>query len=588
MGGIKLYALLFLAVIVSGLAALFPLAWFGTEALSSSYRENAVRETEGNARLFALAAPAAVGGKTGAELGGLVRAAREATGARYTLIAPDGVVLADSDEDADRMENHLHRPEVQAALAGRMGVEIRSSPTLGADWIYAATRLEDGSVVRAAASMEGLNQRQARWWRRALAAFAVSTAVLLVAALLVARQLAKPLEAAAAGAERYAAGDFSYRPPATGPREMRKLSAAMSVMAGELDSRFTLITRQREEMRAVFDTMSDGVIAVDADGRVMLMNGMAETILGVDNTATNASLASRIRNAPLQDLIRDTLASGESREQEIRVAGASGGESLVRAHTAHLRESSGGRGVLVVLRDVTRLRHLEIMRRDFVANVSHELRTPITAIQSCLETVLEDSPDDGGKHGPFLEMAARNARRMGAIIDNLLFLAGMESGSKEGSPETIALAPVAPAIDEATAQCRADAAGRNVTISVDCEDGLTALMNPQLVVHALVNLVDNAVKYGPEGGAVAVTARREGETVRISVSDSGPGIAPRHRSRIFERFYRVDGPARVKRGSGLGLSIVKHIAQSQGGGICLESEIGAGSTFTLTLPGGAG
>ena len=183
----------------------------------------------------------------------------------------------------------------------------------------------------------------------------------------------------------------------------------------------------------------------------------------------------------------------------------------------------------------------------------------------------------------FLEMALRNTRRMGAIISNLLFLAGMESHSlKEGErPE---VSPVRPVLDEAIALCGDAAAERKTTFEVECAEGLTALMNPQLIVHAVVNLVDNAVKYGPEGGVITVSACDVGDFVEITVSDHGPGIAPRHQSRVFERFYRVDGVSRIKKGSGLGLAIVKHIALSQGGDIRVESEIGAGSAFRLSLP----
>jgi signal transduction histidine kinase len=225
------------------------------------------------------------------------------------------------------------------------------------------------------------------------------------------------------------------------------------------------------------------------------------------------------------------------------------------------------------------------MRRDFVANVSHELRTPITSIQSSLETLLEEGVD-GGESRVFLEMALRNTRRMGSIIGNLLFLAGMESGAdRDGGAEAEA-APLRPVIDEAVSLCRDEAEARRIVFDVACGEGLSAIMHPRLVVHALVNLVDNAVKYGPEGGVIGIAAGEEGDMVSITVSDAGPGIAPRHQSRVFERFYRVDGVGRLKKGAGLGLALAKHIALAEGGGIALRSEIGMGSAFTLLLPRG--
>lgn len=582
MGGVRLYVLLIFAVLLSGLAAMLPLAWTGSDAIESSYREYAVRDMTANANLFALALPRENAEMPRDEMSLLARTARESSETRFTVIARDGTVLADSDEYADRMENHANRPEIRDALAGKTRADIRRSPTLGTDWIYVAIPLTGGDVVRAAASLDELNDRLSLWWKRAFVGFGASVAILLALALLVARILAKPLEVAAAGAERYAKGDFAYRLPISGSAEMRKLSRSLGDMAGELDARFKLINRQREEMRAVFDNMSEGVLAVDAGGRVMLLNGMAEKILRLPGNVSGNTIESIIRNADLLDTLRETAEADQPLEKEIRVPRESG-ETLVQVHSARMREGGGDAGVLVVLRDVTRLRQLEIMRRDFVANVSHELRTPITTIQSCLETLLEDGIGDRAESVEFLEMALRNTRRMGSIVGNLLFLAGMESGTANESSKTLT-SPVRPVLDEALSLCREDAEARKISFAVVCDEDLTAFMNPPLIIHAVVNLLDNAIKYGPEGGVIGISADRANDKVRIMVSDNGSGIAPRFQSRIFERFYRVDGTARMKKGSGLGLAIVKHIVLAQGGEIQLESEIGSGSTFTLLLP----
>ena len=583
MGGIRLYVLLILAVLLSGLAAILPLAVTGSRILESSYREYAVRDMTANANLFALSLSKKANDSSPAAMAGLARVARTGSDTRFTIVAGDGSVLADSDEDAGRMENHSNRPEIRDALAGRTGVDIRHSPTLGTEWIYVAIPLGDGRVVRAAASLDELNGRLWLWWKQAIGVFCVALAVLLGLALLVARALSRPLEVAAASADRYAKGDFAYRLPVAGSAEMRKLSAALGAMAGELDSRFKLISRQREEMRAVFENMSEGVLAIDMDGRIMLSNGAAERILRLSGRKTGDVVESATRNADLLDAIRETVAVEKPLEREIRVPRGAGVEALVQVHTARIRDNGEDVGVLAVLRDITRLRQLEIMRRDFVANVSHELRTPITAIQSSLETLLDGGVEDREEAKGFLEMALRNTQRMGAIIGNLLFLAGMESGNA-GDSGTAMVSEVRPVLDEALSQCRGDAEMRKIGFEVTCEEGLSALMNPQLIVHAVVNLVDNAVKYGPEGGTIGVSARRDGDTVEITVSDEGPGIAPRFQSRVFERFYRVDGTTRMKKGAGLGLALVKHIALAQGGDIKLESEIGCGSTFRLVLP----
>ncbi len=586
MGGIRLYVLLIFAVLLSGLAALVPMALTGSEALESSYREYAIRDMTANVNLFALSI-AKNAADTPEELRELARTASPGSKTRFTVVAPDGMVVADSDEEAERMENHANRPEIREALAGRTGVDIRRSPTLGADWIYVAIPLSDGTVVRASTSLDELNSRLRLWWKHALIGFGASVAVLLALALLVARALARPLEVAAAGADRYAKGDFDYRPPVSGSAEMRKLSHSLGEMAGELDSRFRLINRQREEMRAVFENMSEGVLAVDTDSRIMLLNGAAERLLHLKPGLTGSAIENVARHAELLDVIRETAGAGEPLEREIRVISDSGAEALVLVHSARIREDDREIGVLVVLRDVTRLRQLEIMRRDFVANVSHELRTPITTIQSCLETLIDDGGGTPEETAGFLEMALRNTRRMGAIISNLLFLAGMESGDGGEEDEKkrgeVVVAPVRPVLDEALSLCREDAEARKVRFDVVCEDGLTARMNSQLVTHAVVNLLDNAIKYGPEGGVIGVWAGVRGDKIAIPVAARRPGTAARYQPRVFERFYRIDGSTRIKKGSGLGLALVKHIAQAQGGDIILESEIGAGSTFTLLL-----
>ncbi len=583
MGGVRIYVWLVVAVVLSGLAAIVPFAWSGADVLSSSYRTSTARELESNARLFALAVEPEQQDDALPDLIELTRAARRENAIRYTIIRDDGTVLADSEEDAARMENHRSRPEIMAALAGETGIATRISPTLGTEWLYVAVPLRDVGVIRTAASMDGLQARLSQWWEKAFVRFLGSLAILLIMALLVARKISRPIESAAGMAERYAAGDLSYRLPVTGPAELRRLANSMGGMAGELEARFKLVNRQREEMRLIFENMSEGIVAVDDSGQILLLNSAAQALLNLPDCESGTGIDAISRNADLLDAIRQTTAANSPLERELRLYQNENKELLVQAHTVRINQDGEAMGVLIVLRDITRMRQLENMRRDFVANVSHELRTPITTIQSCLETLLDEELNESNSE--FAAMALRNAKRMGAIIDNLLFLAGMESG-RGNDAHTIGRHPVRPIVDEAVSLCQEEARARNTSVTVQTEDGLTALINPQLIVHALVNLLDNAIKYGPENGEITVSAQRDNEKdrVRLTVSDHGPGIAPRHQSRVFERFYRVDGLTRVKKGSGLGLAIVKHIALSQNGDIQVESEIGAGSKFTLSLP----
>ncbi len=582
MGGIRIRTVVIMAVMACGLAAILPFAWSGADVLSSFYKESTARELEANARLFSLAVTSS---GDNADVQKIAEAARSESQTRYTLINTDGTVVADSDEDAGRMENHRNRPEIGAALAGGIGVETRSSPTLGAEWMYVAIARGDGSVVRAAASMADLDSRIRQWWMKALFWFALSFIILAALAAVVSRILSRPIEMAAAAAERFSKGELSYRVPVHGAAEMRVLVKSMDVMAAELDSRLKMVNRQREEMTTVFESMSEGILAVEDSGQIILVNGAAKTLLAITRDVHGSPIEAVVRNAELLDVIRETKGADGPLEREVRVRDDANMESLLQVHAARISEEGQDIGVLMVLRDITRIRQLEVMRRDFIANVSHELRTPITAIQSCLETLLDDENDGAAAFNrDFVEMALRNTRRMGAIIDNLLFLAGMESGTMKAG--AIRCNPVRPALDEAVALCREEARSRHAVIEVECDDVLTAKMNHELVVHAVVNLLDNAIKYGPDGGTITVVASSAGDRVRITISDQGPGIASRFQSRVFERFYRVDGVTRVKKGSGLGLSIVKHIAHAHNGDIHLESDIGAGSRFTLSLPCG--
>jgi two-component system phosphate regulon sensor histidine kinase PhoR len=483
------------------------------------------------------------------------------------------------------MENHRNRPEVAAALAGRPGGDIRNSPTLGVDFIYAAAPLAGGGVVRRALTLAESNAALEIWRKRFLGGFVFSLAAILGVGLLLARLLARPLEMAAAGAERFAAGHLDTRLKVSGAAEIRQLLSALNHMASELDSRFRQLARQSAEISAVVDNMAEGLLAIDAAGLVTLVNPSARSLLGVGEDAVGRAAAAVFRQPELLDLLRDAAASGTPPERDLRLSFENGAEDrLVHAHAARMREGGGGPdGTLAVLHDVTRLRRLEMVRRDFIANVSHELRTPVTSIQGSLEALLDGGLDDREAASGFLDMGLRNVRRLGSIIGNLLLLAGMESGDPE-EKGLVAPSPVEPVLEEAVAVCREASEARKVEVKVECEAGLQADMNRKLVVHALVNLIDNAVKYGPEGGVIVISARRDGNEARIRVADQGPGLAPGHQARVFERFYRVDGNRRLREGSGLGLALVKHIAQAQGGRITLESSLGVGSVFTLSLP----
>jgi two-component system, OmpR family, phosphate regulon sensor histidine kinase PhoR len=317
------------------------------------------------------------------------------------------------------------------------------------------------------------------------------------------------------------------------------------------------------------------------------MNLAAGRLLGIEpHRALGRSIQEVTRNADVQKFVGEAGRSEDVVESELTLH--SPDVRVLQAHGARIRDSRGRRiGTVVVLNDVTRMRQLETLRRDFVANVSHELKTPITSIKGFVATLLDgamDNPEDARR---FLEIVSRHSDRLSSIIDDLLSLSRIEQEDQEGSLET-ARSGVRETIKRAIDSCASTAAERQIRLELDCSEGLVGVFNARLVEQAVTNLIDNAVKYSEAGSAVAVTARRVGRVTEVAVRDHGVGIETQHLDRLFERFYRVDkARSRKLGGTGLGLAIVKHIALAHGGTVQVESTPGLGSTFTLKIPDAA-
>jgi len=507
---------------------------------------------------------------------------------RVTIVGADGVVLGESDKDPALMDNHARRPEIAAALGGTSGTAIRYSDTVERPMMYAARPVFSGDrvigVVRTGLALEAVEAALRSLYLRSAAA---ALAVLLVAALLglwTTRRITRPLEELEGSADRYARGDVTAPVPVGGSVEIARVANAMHRSAVELDARIRALVAERNEQEAVLASMVEGVLAVDRGERVMALNAAAAGLLGIDaRQAIGRSIQEVARNAELQRFVSDVIATGEAAERDIVMHGDDA--RSVQAHGAPVRDHAGERiGVVVVLNDVTRLRRLETVRRDFVANVSHELRTPITSIKGFLETLLAGAIDDAANARRFVEIASRQSDRLGAIIDDLLLLSRVEQESEQCS---IDRAPVS--IDAVVAGaievCALKAEQKGVTVVAQCQPGVGARINAALVEQALVNLIDNAIKYSDPGATVEILAECEGSDAVVRVRDHGAGIDAEHLPRLFERFYRVDkARSRALGGTGLGLAIVKHIAAAQGGSVSVESKPGAGTTFSMRLP----
>lgn len=510
------------------------------------------------------------------------------TPARVTLILPDGTVAGDSEKEFKEMGNHRDRPEIQAALAGHCGESIRFSNTLRKNMMYVAEPvLHDGKVagaVRVALPLTAMDQIIRQVQHQILFGGLVVLLLAALMSLIVSRQISRPLERIKRGAARFAQGDFSHRLHFAGSAEIGSLAETMNEMAAQLEERLQNLSKERNQREAVLSSMVEGVLAVDTTGHIISMNKAAAKFFSVfqPETATGRSIEEVFRNVKLQRFIAEVLEGQETRECELTVEN----NQIYHLQTrgTNLLGLQGRRiGAVVVFNDVSRLRRLENLRRDFVANVSHELKTPITSIKGFVETLLDGAMKNPEEAERFLKIVARHADRLNAIIEDLLMLSRLEQGGKEGIE--LQKAGLCGILNSAVEVCEQRAAEKKISIQVECADELSATINPPLIEQALINLIGNAVKYSADGKTVVVSANRITDGVLLSVKDQGFGIEEKHLDRLFERFYRVDkGRNRQEGGTGLGLSIVKHIAQAHGGSVSVESRYGEGSIFSIFIP----
>ncbi len=508
---------------------------------------------------------------------------------RITVISTRGEVLADSGEDRAVMDNHADRPEVVVAMTGEVGAARRYSYTLEQNMMYVAVPvLGDGGVVgvvRTAVPLTAIEDQLRSVRGRILVAALLLLAVTAIVSFAVSERIARPLRQMERGALRFARGEFEHNIPVPRSAELASLATSMNRMASDLDARIRTIVRQKAEQEAVFASMIEGVVAVDREARVVAMNRAAADMFGVDaDSARGRPVHELIRSVSFHEVASSALESAGPLGAEIRVAGWR--DTILEANGSPMKNDTGETvGAVVVLNDVTRLRRLERVRRDFVANVSHELRTPVTSIKGFVETLRDETGGDGGNTDRFLSIIIRHVDRLNAIIEDLLCLSRIEEdeGRTGLALESVLLTNV---LTDAADECRPIAEERCVDVTVVADEGLEARLSRQLFKHAVVNLLDNAVRYSPRGGKVEVSALRDGGDTVVAVRDHGIGIAEEHQSRIFERFYQVDkSHSREVGGTGLGLSIARHIAGAHGGTLTVTSKLGQGSTFFLRVPG---
>lgn len=509
---------------------------------------------------------------------------------RITIILPDGSVLADSHVDPAIMGNHAQRPEVVAAIESGDGMSERISDSLDQSLMYYARRLDDEAglvaVFRVAMSTAQVDAGRRNVLRSMVLALVVSALITIVFIIVISRWIGRSVREVASGAARFGSGDLTHRLPIPSIDELSELARVLNTMAEQLEDQIGLLNAQRSEQQAILRSMSNGVIALDNDQHVLNVNRAASRMLGIPSHSSEPRplLQEVSRHPELQQFVEASIAASDTTRGEIQIHEQYPPRTLEVQSEPLLDASDHATGILIVLNDVTELRRLEMIRSEFAANVSHELRTPITNILGYVELLDGDGFDDKERSHRYLDIINTNAGRLGAIIEDLLALARMESHDVQESfaAGDVSLSPI---LDVVVEQFRAIAGAKKIQINARVPEELEIHGVTQLLEQAFSNLVSNAIKYSPAETSIEITAAlAEGGMVVVSVHDEGPGIAPEHQARLFERFYRVDkARSRAMGGTGLGLSIVKHIAQVHGGRVEVESEAGHGSTFRIFL-----
>jgi two-component system, OmpR family, phosphate regulon sensor histidine kinase PhoR len=511
-------------------------------------------------------------------LGQIAAQEGQAAGARATIIDAAGKVLADSQSNPGTMENHAHRQEFVAALAGQTGESERRSATLGIPFLYIAAPIA-GGAVRLAYPLSDVEAVQAQVRRHLLwgSLFASFVALLIAAAASVwmSRRLQRIVDVAA----RIERGDLRARVNDGPMDEIGRVAAAIDKTAGQIERSFAAVRSSQYQLETLLNSMQDAVIAVSSDGLVRWANHPMDQLV-TQRTRLNAPVVETIRDPDFLAAVQAATMT-----KEVKTARAT---SVVpgRAFDVTAAPLPDG-GVVAVLRDLTETERVEKTRRDFIANVSHELRTPLTSIQGYTETLLDSLSENSGPSREFLEIIRKNAVRMSRLTEDLLTLARVESGETRFDPE-----PVSPTelLNDAEESFREIARSQGVELKI--VDGQVPLESlPQVLadreaIHQVFsNLIDNAMKYGRSGARIELGARAAGRGIEFYVRDFGAGISSEHVPRLFERFYRVDkARSRESGGTGLGLAIAKHIMRAHAGSIRAESELSRGSTFLFTLP----
>jgi two-component system phosphate regulon sensor histidine kinase PhoR len=506
--------------------------------------------------------------------------------ARVTIVGKDGRVSGDSEVELSaiaKVENHADRPEITGATASGRASATRESATTGTKTLYMAAPFRapagDG-VVRIGVPLTSVDQAIGGLHRMLAIATGLATLVAIAMSATAAHLATGPMRRLIESARRMAEGDLATRTNTRGTDEFDRLGRALDQLAGSFSTALGELKEERDLLQGILEGMQEGVLLLDAEGKAVMVNPSLRAMLLIGADATGKTVLELVRHAELKQLLDRARTAEGPTLGEVELAGIKPRRLLVRAAAQH----GDAPGLLAVFVDVTDVRRLESLRRDFVSNASHELRTPVSSILSAAETLRDVALQDPAASPRFVDIIVRNAERLKRLVDDLLDLSRIESREFQLSPEP---ADVPATVAHVLSLFRERADKKRIRLVAEAPAELPqGTFDKKALEAVLSNLVDNAVKYCPEGSSVTVRATPgEGTLLRIAVEDTGPGIEAKHLPRLFERFYRVDaGRSREVGGTGLGLSIVKHLIEAMGGTIKVESTVGRGTAFRFTLP----
>jgi two-component system, OmpR family, phosphate regulon sensor histidine kinase PhoR len=576
-----LRARLFAPVVVLVVGAALLVNGWGRPAYEANLMGNAQRELGARASLVAALAEAKRA--SAADAGALSQLARELSveaGSSVELLREDGTVLASSDGRPSRL-SRASEADVAAARTAKRG-ELSPAFVVAGRTLYTAAPLHladgSGAVVRVGASLARVDEQLAAFRTTLIVASLLLLALLCGVAVLMARFTARGLAQLNDVARRMVDGDLEARSELEGEDQLPILGRTLDKLARGLSSSLKELRGERDRMAGILEGMQEGVILVDAKRRIVILNPALREMLLLPADAIGKPLLEVVRNAELRDLFDHAASDDEPTTQEVEIGNIKPRRLLARV----ARMPGEARQLVAVFVDVTEVRRLESMRRDFVANVSHELRTPVTSIRSAAETLIDGAANDPAASQAFIGIIDRNAQRLQQLVEDLLDLSRIESRGFRLSLEPIDLKPL---FSQVMGLFRERASKKNVSLEERCSGELPKVRSDRRALeHVLTNLIDNAVKYCGPGTHVWVSVTTSAEVVTVSVGDDGPGIDERHLPRIFERFYRVDaGRSREVGGTGLGLSIVKHLVEAMGGTVSVESKLNQGTTFSFSI-----